>query len=320
VFKEIRTAGGESGMAVLEQIRKTLVEDGELITSERVNGESLASLRKLFFSREETVRVGVLRENFARLRNWPMLESRQVLDQVIRDGVARGMWCLFFMGGEQQAIRPEMFFSREDGGVPFHQDIQDDQGIVTPEGAIQRGWTKGKEPDSSQVENWVQTASYEMRSATVNQIKDIVTDRFGAISDEKISAAVSNLLQKNRILAYKGTANQEQKPELIGGDGAVFFKPDPSDVIITPASAAEKGWITHKKKDIQLFGKEGAAALLPLLRRIGSIYQKGGKTGIKLLDLTELALPAGGTLRISLMDATPESLKASGEFFEVLDA
>jgi hypothetical protein len=127
-------------------------------------------------------------------------------------------------------------------------------------------------------------------------------------------------MHKDRILAYKGTVNQEEKPELIGGDGAVFFKPDQSDVIITPASAAEKGWITHKKKDIQLFGKEGAAALLPLLRRIGSIYQKGGKTGIKLLDLTELALPAGGTLRISLMDATPESLKASGELFEVLDA
>jgi hypothetical protein len=320
VFKEIRTAGGETGMAVLEQIRKTLVEDGELITPERVNGESLASLRKLFFSREETVRVGVLRENFARLRNWPMLESRQVLDQVIRDGVARGMWCLFLMGGEQQATRPEMFFSREDGGVPLHQEIKDDQGIVTPEGATQRGWTKGKEPDTAQVENWVQTVSYEMQSATVNQIQDIVTDRFGAISNEKISAAVSKLMHKDRILAYKGTVNQEEKPELIGGDGAVFFKPDQSDVIITPASAAEKGWITHKKKDIQLFGKEGAAALLPLLRRIGSIYQKGGKTGIKLLDLTELALPAGGTLRISLMDATPESLKASGELFEVLDA
>lgn len=37
VFKEIRTADGESGMAVLEQIRKTLVEDGELITPERVS-------------------------------------------------------------------------------------------------------------------------------------------------------------------------------------------------------------------------------------------------------------------------------------------
>jgi hypothetical protein len=37
------------------------------------------------------------------------------------------------------------------------------------------------------------------------------------------------------------------------------------------------------------------------------------------LDITDLALPGGASLRITLRDAKPETMKALGEFFEILD-
>ena len=59
---------------------------------------------------------------------------------------------------------------------------------------------------------------------------------------------------------------------------------------------------------------------MPLLRRMGSIYQKGGKTFIDSLEIVDMSLPSGGTLSIRLNDLTPESMKDAGELFEVVDA
>lgn len=319
VFKEIRTAGGEGGVSVLEQIRQTLVEDGELITADRVNRETIAGLRKIFFSGTEVIKLGALRENFARIRNWPMLESMQVLDQIVRTGVAQDAWCLFRMGSED-AVRPEEFYSREGGEVPLHLELQSDHGIVTPEGAHQRGWTKAKGLDPAQVQQWVKNVVYEMQAGVVDKISDKVVDRYGEVPEKATHEAITKLVQDTRIMAYKGDVEQTEKPEMIHGTNAVFYIPDKNDVLITPSKASEKGWISEKDKRLTLTGKEGRDALLPLLRRIGSLYQKGGKTPIDMLDLTDLELPAGGTLRISLADVPPESLKDMGELFEILDA
>lgn len=318
VFKEIRTAGGEGGAAVVEQIRRILLEDNELIAADRIHRETLAGLRKLFFSGNEAVKIESLRENFARLRNWPMLESSQVLEQVIRKGVGLDLWCLFRMGSEE-ATRPEEFYSRDGGDVPFHLELKADYGIVTSEGARQRGWTKTKGPDPGRIQQWVQTVAYETPVATVGKISDVVAQRFGDVEQKTIKDTVVRLIQSGKLLAYKGTPDQKERPDLIGGTKAAFYAPEMDDVLITPAKAAENGWITDKGNRISLMGKDGAAAVLPLLRRIGSIYQRGGKCRIDSLSLVDLSLPSGGTLRVDLTDVTPESLKDAGELFEVID-
>lgn len=51
------------------------------------------------------------------------------------------------------------------GKVPYHVELTADYGIVTPEGAIQRGWTGGKAPDPVQVESWVQNVAHDLRPA-----------------------------------------------------------------------------------------------------------------------------------------------------------
>ncbi|MBW2102281.1 MAG: AAA family ATPase, partial [Deltaproteobacteria bacterium] len=79
-----------------------------------------------------------------------------------------------------------------------------------------------------------------------------------------------------------------------------------------------KGWIAPRKEGISLSGRAGAETLFPLLRRIGSLYQRGGKTTVDNMDLLDMLLPGGGLLRISLTDVPPDSMKALGELFEVI--
>jgi hypothetical protein len=128
------------------------------------------------------------------------------------------------------------------------------------------------------------------------------------------------LVKDGRLYAYRGTPDQQDKPELIHGHAAALYTPQPGDVIITPREARQRGWIDPGKRAFKLEGKEGAAKLLPLLRRLGSIYNRGAKCTIDYLELDELELPEGGTLRIQLNNASPGSLRALGELFEVLDS
>lgn len=319
--KEIRTAGGEGGASVLEQIRRTLLAEGELVTADHVTGEALASLHRLFFDGADTVQLDRLRENFCRLRRWPMLETLAVLDQIARAGVSRGAWCLFRMG-DKEATRPEELYSRDTGEVPLHADLRSGYGLVTPEGAVQRGWSNRKTPDAAQVADYVRTVVYDASAGamTVSQVAQAVDRHYGPVPEKAVAEAVSHLARNGRIYAYKGDADQAEKPQaLYSGAAATLYTPEAEDVVIVPARASEKGWITTRTERVSLSGKQGARALVPLLRRIGSLYQKGARTAIDLLDITDLELPAGGTLRISLSDVGPESLKDLGELFETID-
>jgi len=249
--KEIRTAGGEGGASVLEQIRKTLLAEGKLVTAEHDTQSALTNLCKLFFAKGEVVAVDRLQENFKRLRDWPILDAKSVLDLLVRAGVSRDIWCLFRMGDDENTT-PDEFYSRETGELPFNLELSQGYSIVTLEEARQRGWTKKSAPD------------------------------------------------------------------LITRAGAALYTLEPEDVIIIPTKSDEKGCIKESSKTFSLSGKAGAKTLVPLLRRIGSLYQRGGITSIDMLDLIDLTLPKGGTLRIALSEAPPETVKELGELFEVV--
>ena len=315
--KEIRTAGGEGGVSVLEQIRKTLLAEGELVTAEQDTQSALTNLRKLFFAKDDAVAVDRLRENFQRLRDWPILDAPSVLDQLVRAGVGRGIWCLFRMGDDENTT-PDEFYSRETGGPPFNLDLNRGYSIVTPEGARKRGWAKKSVPDPDRVQGYLRDIASEIQVGTVNQIAESIARKYGEVPMQSVNEAVTHLVQDKRLMTFKGGVDQEETPDLVTGAGAALYTPDPEDVIIIPAKAAEKGWIKEPKKTFNLSGKAGAKTLIPLLRRIGSLYQRGGTTSIDTLDVTDLTLPKGGTLRIALSEAPPETVKELGELFEVV--
>ena len=317
VQKEIRTAGGEGGVSVLEQIRKTLLEEGELLTSEHCAQSHLIDLKTRFFSQGDTIAVSKLKQNFSRLRSWPILDAPVVLDQLIRAGINRGMWCLFRMGSDE-SDKPELFHSRETGELPLNLELDPDCSLVTMEGARQRGWTKDAAPDVPRIEGWIRQEMREKKISRIRGIAESLKEQYGEVPEPSLNKAIIQLVQGERIMAFKGDPDQTQKPNLISKEGVTLYVPELDDVVITPSLAAEKGWRTVKKKGLHLSGREGAERLLPLLRQIGSLYQRGGKSVIDQLDLVDMDLPRGGKLRLAVTGAPPDSMKDLGELFEVL--
>jgi len=309
--KEIRTAGGEGGASVLEQIRKTLLNEGELVTVDHCTQSGLTNLKDLFFERSDTISVQKLRENFARIRTWPILDAPSLLDQIVREGVNRGIWCLFRMGSDESS-EPVEFYDREKGALPFEIDLAKDYSIVTPDGARKRGWVTDTGPDDAKVEWYVNQIAGEQQIATAGEIAESVKNKYGEVPAQTVKKAITKLVQHERLMSFKGVKDQEHKPDLITGTKASFYSVEDADVIVTPKKAGEKGWFVSKKRAFQLEGRQAAEILLPMLRKIGSFYGRGANTAIDNLDLVEMELPKGGTLRITLMDVPAQSMKDLG--------
>ena len=317
VRKEIKTAGIEGGAALIEQVRKKLLDDKELITADDISREGLINLRKLFFKLSDVVAIEQIRKNFRCRRDWPVLDSPNMFDQIIRAGVNSGMWCVFRMGSAEN-VKPDEFYSRETGGIPFDFDATKDYSLITPEGARKRGWSQTRIPDTRNIQKWIKEAVYEKEMATVDEIKDYVIQDHDDISPPAVNEAIVDLVQKDEVMAIRRKNQKEEEPELITGGSALVYDPEADDLIVTPAKAAEQGWLAESSKKITLSGHQNVETLHSILRRIGSFYNKGGKTTVDLMDFIELKLPKGGSLRITIEKATPETLKDLGEFLEIL--
>lgn len=318
VHREIKTAGGEGGRPFIEQIREVLREDGKLLTDSNTTQADLLNLSKLFFASGDTIPLARVRENFACVRSWPVLEKPGVFEQIIRTGVQKGQWCVFRMG-DAESTRPEEFYDREHE-IPMGVNLAGEgYGLITPQGAKQRGWSETR-VDPDRVRDDVMYEVTRRGEATVETVAGGVTEKYGVVPEQDLNEAVASLVRNGRLFVHRGNPGQEEKPDLLHGSNAALYTPQPGDILVTPARAAERGWVTSASRRLTYEGKEGAAKLLPLLRRLGSIYNRGARSTIETLDLSDLELPAGGTLRLQLTDATPASMQALGELFEVLDS
>jgi len=318
--KEIKSGGGEGGLPVIEEIRRILKAEGELITSDTAGTqETLAGLARLFFETDQTPALEKIREDFACNRRWPVLDQPALFEQIIRSGVKRGEWCLFRMAGAE-SIRPEELFSRESKDIPLDIDLSGPGwSLVTVQGAGKRGWIGPAMPDPIKVERWVSDIIGKEKGIHVHDIVNMVIREHGEMPEDTIIESVGNLVHSDRLMTYEGKKDQQEKPrDLIHGTGAIVYHIKPTDCIVTPAEASKRGWVSPQKRQFFLEGHEAAKRLIPLLKRIGSLYSKGAHSAIKALDLSDLEIPGGGRLRVSIEDITPEGMKRLGEFFEVL--
>lgn len=321
VRKEIHTAGGESGAAIIAETHRVLCEDGELITDARARTlEGVNLLGKLFFGTGQTPTLAELRGHFAVNRRWPMLQAQTVFDQLIREGVTRGVWCLFRLLDEQ-STKPEFIYSRDTEALPLDLDLSaSGWSIVTLSGAKQRGWLGGAvNPDPTQVETWVAEAIRSQPATYVSQIIEQVVSAHGEIPRQDILTALDHVVREEQALTYSGKPEQNETPsDLIHGSSAILHSISTTDVIVSPAEAARRGWIKIEHSVLELKGAEAAKQLLPLLGRIGGLYQRGASSTLDVLDLIEMKLPSGGRLRVLVQDGSPEDIKQLGELLEVL--
>lgn len=315
--KEIKTAGGEGGFPFFNLIQEKLIKDNELLTSQNTTQADLINLSNLFFERADNISLEKVRENFLCNRNWPVLENQVVLDQIIRVGVQKGTWCVFRMG-EGDNLKPAEFYHRENE-IPMAVSLSEPGfGMVTNQGAKQRGWAAVHEVRPEELRDDVIYTIAQNGITTLREVSNNIAEKHGEVPPQDLEEAIATLVKNDKLFVFRGTPDQEQKPELIHGPGAALYTPQQDDVFVTPAKAAERGWITARRRSFNLNGKEGAQKVLPLLRRLGSLYNRGAKSTIENLDLVDLELPEGGMLRIQLTDVPPESMKALGELFEVM--
>jgi hypothetical protein len=318
VRRELKTGGGEGGVPFIEQICQILITDRKLLTGENTTQEDLLSLSKLFFSAADTATLEQLWSNFCCKRGWPVLESSTAFGQMIRSGVQKGSWCVFRMGSKEMIV-PEELYHRENI-VPLNVALADKgYSLITPQGAKQRGWMATVRIDPVKIRTGIDQIIAQKGLATLENITGEFTEQYGEVEEEDLQEAVISLVKDGRLHLYRGSPEQQEKPDLISGTSAVLYTAQPDDVIITPAQAAQRGWLKAKAGSLNFARKEGAAKLLPLLRRLGSIYNKGAQSVIDHLELVAFRLPGGGFLTLNLEALPPESMKALGELFEVLD-
>ncbi len=130
---------------------------------------------------------------------------------------------------------------------------------------------------------------------------------------------IDKLVRKDRLMTYSGKPDQQEKPaSLFHGTNAVLHPSQPTDVVVTPATASKKGWVVKPTNRLILQGRSGAQKLVPLLPRVGSLYGRGASSDITALELTDLEVGDGARLRISVESASPEVMEKLGELFEVL--
>jgi hypothetical protein len=233
--------------------------------------------------------------------------------------VAQGHWCLFRMG-DAERIQPEQSFSRESGALPLDLDFSlAGWSLVTTQGARQRGWLGTTTVDPPTVERWVASAMAEQEATYVSDVMRRVQEQHGEIAQPTLLEAVQHVVQAGRAMTFSGQPDQPDRPTtLVHGTAAMLHRVRPEDVVITPAAASTRGWVTAQPNHFRLTGREGAAILLPLLRQVGSLYTRGARSTIASLELVDLEIPSGGRLRLVLENVPPASIQRLGELFEVL--
>ena len=90
-----------------------------------------------------------------------------------------------------------------------------------------------------------------------------------------------------------------------------------SDVIVAPAAAVKRGWISAQSRRFSLSGRQGAQTLLPLLSSWQFLHPRRTLSH-RRAGSVDLAIRGGGRLRVSLENVPPEAMQQLGEFFETL--
>jgi len=318
VRKEIKTAAAEGGQDIVNAIREVLVKEREIVTAAQITQADLLNLGKLFFHQADHIALEEVFRHFCERRTWPVLDGRDVLDKIARTGAEHGQWCLYRMG---DGDHPQAIYSRDIEDVPLGLDVREKGwSLMTVPGAKQRGWMAGAASvDKAKIRGAVESVLGSGGAMTIYEVREQASARVGEFPDPEFNEVIEDLLRNRKACSYHGKKDQENKPDqIIHGPNAIMLQIKGDDVIMPKSVAAERGWLEAADVRFSLSGEAAKKRLVPLLGKIGSIYRKGGKSKIDLLNVGDLDLPSGGHLRLELNDATPESLKLLDELFEIL--
>lgn len=320
--KELRTASGEGGTTILTQIMQILLEAGKLVYSEtaRFGASNLKSLGdNYFFKTDDKIACADILSHFLNYRSWPMLSTRENLEQLLREGVESGCWVAYKKSEDPTDSLPAEFYSDKKSLPLTVQLLTGGYSLMTMAGAKKRGWTQSDAVPNEKVKEAIRNVMSSSGAATVADLVTVVQAQHANATEDQVVDNIRDMIQSNSFSLYAGDVQQKSRPaEMVTSFGAYSHSIKPDEVLISRAEETERGWnsVTH---GINYTGKTGADKIKGILSRLGSLYTRGGATSdVDELDISELKLLSGATIRVQIEGATAADLKRLDEFFQEL--
>ena len=322
VKRELRKSSGEGGAPILAQIRDTLISDGELVTSggQRFTAQALKQLADMYFLKSyDHAKVQDIRQSFYCYRSWPIIPNKETLEQVMREGVASSTWVVYKMSKDETDDIPSEIYTQEKPAPVSVDIVNGGYSIMTVDGAKKRGWLDSDKVPNEKVKEVIRDVMQTSGAATVKDIIDAVKTQYSNATEEQVKDNVKEFAQSGKYGIYEGSAEQTARPqEVVSGMPAFAHVIKEDEVLITRSEQTERGWNDRTPSGIRLDGNEGARKLFPILKHIGSLYTRGATSEIDSLDISDMKLSGGGTLRIAIENATPADMKRLDEFFQII--
>lgn len=321
--RELHSAGADNGAGIVAQIQKILEDDNELIMPrDRFGAALLKTIAKsFFFAKREMLSCKELLENFYRIRTWPILSDKNVLATMIREGVKAGIWVVYQMSHDPTDSKPAQLYS-DRNELPMDIELLDsDWKLMSYDGVVKRHWLEEDKPANETIKNIITNILQDSGAATVAKIVYDVQSQLANAEEEQIRENLEDMLRMNDYGMYEGEENQAEQPSMVyTGLNANIQPMEEDSVIISRQAQAERGWFAGNQHNyLHKSGHDCANNVINTLKRIGSMYTRGEATSeVKLLDLIDLKLPGGGTMRVTINNAEAIDFKRLQEFFQDL--
>ncbi len=320
--KELRTASGESGTTALTQILQILREAGKLVYTE-TGSFGAANLKSLgdacFFKTEDKMPCADIYTRFLNYRSWPMLPDKDTLVLLLREGVRSGVWVAYKRSEDPtDSLSAEFYSDKKE--LPYEVDLLNGgYSVMTMAGAKKRGWTQSDGVPNEKVKEVIHSVLSSSGAVTVDDLTRAVQSQHANATTEQVQDNIRDLIQSGGYSLYAGQTQQRTKPdEMVTSFGAYGHTIQPDEVLISRAEETERGW-NSVSRGVSYSGNTGASKIKPLLSKLGSLYTRGGATSdVDELDISDMKLLSGGTIRVQIDGATAADMKRLDEFFPVL--
>lgn len=318
VRKELKKASGEGGAPILVQIQQILMTAGELVKTNNT-AFGTAALKQLgsnyFFKHDDHVRCDAILDSFHKMRSWPMLPDRNTLETILREGITGGVWTAYKMSDTDEDEFPAEFYSQKKSFPVDKGLISGGYSVMTVEGAKKRGWTKEDHVPNERVADAVRAIMQNSGAAVVKDVVGEVQRQYANATDGQVKDVIHSIVKDGRYGLYDGTPSQKEKPEIIKGFEAFAHTVKDDEVLVTAKTQGERGWTTTRSNQLRV---EDPKKLFPLLKRLGSMYTRGATSTISSMDISDLKMPGGGTIRLAIENTGPSDIKKLDELLQCL--
>lgn len=317
------TAGGSSGLLLEDSIRRQLSDDGELITAEQASStETLLTLGKLFFSQRNQVWCDQITRSFTEMRPWPILERPDLLGDILRQGAAKGQWCLGEMP-DRNAHKPENLYHKENPPPIQIEPTGEDWMLCTREHAKRLGWMEEIVRDPDQISSWLLGVATAREQATVEDLRQAIEAEHDKIDPQVFNEQVTNLLLASKIVAFPEDGfdeNGRPDPEQATyGDRMPLGGIHDKKLKLVPMQIArEREWVVPPTVEQKVFSFSQSEAIRQLLNLFSGRSLDGSTTEVSSILVYGTFKSDQSRFSLTLAQTAAGSLASARDLFAAI--